>query len=215
MKLLNELIEECIKANALFTVYDIIPEAQARGCVSSNETITAYVKDYRYPIYYTRTIQDMGCEIIVPVYHPADVDASDYDSSDLMPKTIDITSNITDTLSSNVVRKLLDSKYNVGISNRQLFDKRGRYHIKVSDVQQAGFGIGEKVSIMLDTVDNTIVVTNKRQSKRLHQLGAVTVDKDSNISVAKSPFRTLNDTVKPTDIKVKSSKREIKIIPSY
>jgi len=114
MKLLNELIEECIQANALFTVYDIIPEAQERGCMLSNEKITEYVKNYRYPIFYTRTIQDMGCEIIVPVYHPADIAATEYDSADLMPSTVDIqpkvpSTNVLDTITTlNTTPKLND-----------------------------------------------------------------------------------------------------------
>lgn len=298
MKVLNEIIEECIQVNALFTVYDVIPEAHARGCILSHEKITNHVKNYRYPIYYARTIQDLGCEIIVPVYHPADLEASSYDSSDIIPTKPHVSGD--DSIANkSIVESIINQRYELGISSRELFtksddflkelthmikdigenlftrkeakkytnlsdyvvirylkelqamklvqkvcgrygstnrytltqvdiptmskqeiqevtpfDKRGRYHVRVADVQKAGFDIGDKVSIMLDTNDNTLVVTNKRQSKRLHQIGTVKVDSYKNVSISKSPFKQLtNDT--PIDIRVSSSKREIKIIPSY
>jgi hypothetical protein len=298
MKVLNEIIEECIQANALFTVYDVIPEAHARGCMLSHEKITDHVKTYRYPIYYARTIQDLGCEIIVPVYHPADLEASSYDSSDIMPSNPHVSTDESKAVKSTL-ESITNQSYALGISNRGLFnkaedflkelthmikdtgenlftrkeakkytnltdyavirylkelqdmrlvqkvcgrngslirytltqvaipniskqeiqeitpfDKRGRYHIRVADVQKAGFDIGDKVSIMLDTKDNTLVVTNKRQSKRLHQVGMVKVDSYQNVSISKSPFRHLKNET-PIDVRVSSCKREIKIIPSY
>jgi len=315
MKLLNEIIEECIEANALFTVHDIIPEAKSRGCTSSNDIITEYVKNYRYPIFYTRTLKELDCEIIIPVYHPADKKVSEYDASDLIPTTslkVEQISVVKHPINTDAVIKTLISKplksdtdlhtfktqisemisgskdglftrkqikecttytdYRIIQMLKQLesenyvksvcgsmgskikytlvnptpvvkpvkkivndelymitnhkspamvttpkgpFDKRGRYNVKVSDVQKAGFEIGEKVNIMLDINDDTIVITNKRQSKRLHQVGAVKVDIYQNLSVAQSPFKRLNKNNRPIDLKLKVTDREIKIIPAY
>lgn len=218
MKILNQIIEECIELNALFTTYDIIPEAHARGCTLSLETISQYIKNYRYPIFYTRTVRELGCEITVPIYHPADVDASEYDASDIMPKSsqTEISKDVSEIITQST-KKIIEEKNKLQInsdkSKSNLFDKRGRYHVKVDDVEKAGFEIGEKVSIMIDKEDNSLVITNKRKSKRFSQIGGVKVDRYKNISVSKSPFRKINNNKTPIDIVVTSSKREIKIIP--
>jgi len=285
MKILNDIIEECIELNALFTVYDIIPEAQARGCLLAIDKIAAHIKNYRYPIFYTRTIKELGCEIVVPIYHPTDKDTSEYDASDILPKSkvpntnqkvdenytapieektqhlLDIANKLYDMVDSmgdnifsrkDVMKHLNVSeykavKYITQLKNEKvieqvsghngsimlyvlttleeesvksnenqsyLFDKRGRYHVRVADVEKAGFEIGEKVSIMLNKQDDSIVVTNKKQNKILSQVGAVKVDIYKNVSISKLPFRHLNDTI-PKNLIIKTKKREIKIIPEY
>ena len=219
MKLLNEIIEECISVGALFTVYDIIPEAEDRGCILSRDKISEYIKNYRYPIYYTRTIRDMGCEIIVPVYHPADVDASEYDATDLLPSTkskneaeLPLKKINTDI---NINKKAI-SDLNITIANRKkdLFDKRGRFHVKVSDVKKAGFEIGEKVKILINDNDGSIILTNKNKLKNTKQVGGVTVALYKTVSVAPRTFKMVcKDT--PNELAIKSSKGQIKIVPVY
>ena len=112
MKILDEIIEECIEANALFTTYDIIPEARERGCTLSNESISQYIKNYRYPIFYTRTIKELGCEITAPIYHPSDVDANDYDASDILPESKEIKQDITvsELMSQSAERMIQEKK---------------------------------------------------------------------------------------------------------
>lgn len=285
MKILNDIIEECIELNALFTVYDIIPEAQARGCLLAVDKIAAHIKNYRYPIFYNRTLKELGCEIVVPIYHPTDKDVSEYDATDILPKSkvpntnqkvndnytapieektqklLDVANklygmvestgentftrkdvinylNISEYKAVKFINQLKDEKIIECISGHAgsvmsyvlttleeepvksnetqtyLFDKRGRYHVKVADVEQAGFEIGEKVSIMLNKKDDSIVVTNKRQSKILSHVGAVKVDGYKNLSISKSPFRYLND-ITPKNLIIKTKKNEIKIIPEY
>lgn len=224
MKILDEIIEECIEANALFTTYDIIPEARERGCTLSNESISQYIKNYRYPIFYTRTIKELGCEITAPIYHPSDVDANDYDASDILPESKEIKQDITvSELMSQSAERMIQEKKSLGlyrstISNKksELFDKRGRYHVKVADVQKAGFDIGEQVNIFVDNDNGNIILTNKsRKPKDTKQVGKVKVDMYQNVSVAKTPFKMINNTEKPSSLSVKASKGLIKIIPSY
>lgn len=215
MKILNEIIEECIEANALFTTYDIIPEAHARGCNLSIEAISEYIKNYRYPIFYTRTVKELGCEITAPIYHPADVDAGEYDASDIMPKVPNTKSYTISDLMTQSAQRMIDEKRAWKVNKTDLFDKRGRYHVKVNDVEKAGFEIGEKVSIMIDREDNTLVITNKKQSKRLAQIGAVKVDRYKNISIAKTPLNQVTNNKTPTELAVNTTKREIKIIPRF
>ena len=203
--IIKQIVDECMDADLAFTIYDIIPEARARGCKLDKARISSTLFAMRYPIWYTQSnIEIKG--VLVEVYHPADINAESYDASD-----------IVDSITSVKKYKGIDRKLDKVLYEKlRLFDTlNDRYTVPSFKVKQAGFNRGDK--ILLTARKNKIELKqggNPKKSLTLdrHAYDSImTVDGHYNIKVHRKHFANAFKDI-PNSITVKSNRGIIKIL---
>ena len=209
--IVNEIIEECIEADLVFTHRDIATEASERGSTLSTSAIKQIVMMHRYPLYYQHS-QVLQSGIVIDVIHPSDKSAENYELDDgelremgpVPTKQIRKSPEITITADLprlsvkddyRIVENLLDLTPNS--NTKSIFDKRGRYSVQAADVRMAGLDIGDVVYIVVGMGYVTLTKNPPEKSSMANfgrysdigVAGSLTVDRYFNLRV-KDKFLT-------------------------
>lgn len=203
--IIRDIVDEIVEEKMLFSLYDIIPEAKARGCRLDKYRIGNIIHNVKYPIWYTKTQIDIK-GVMIEVYHSDEVDAGTYDYSDVLKE-------IKKSKKYKAIDKKLDK---VLYEKLKIFDALNmRYTVPSFKVKSAGFRAGDKV--LLKARKNVIElkqggkVSNKVIVDRHLYDSIMTVDGHLNIKVHKSHFQKAFDKT-PNSITVKSNRGIIKIL---
>lgn len=206
-KIVTEVLQECIDAEAAFSSHDIISESRDRGCKLLKHEIEQIIQDYEnFPRYYktSQLIGPNGEHILVR--HPANVNPRDYDMSDI--KEIQLSKP---KLMVDIPMKTGESRASI-LARHSLFDRRNRFGVPASDIRAAGFSAGECLALVYDS-SNRIVIMPEREIEDKNEIKTVqTVDHHFGIRVKKHHFQTVCNDV-PTDIRVEISPRKLTLIP--
>lgn len=231
--IVNEIIEECIEADLVFSHNDVASEAKERGSTLSTSAIKQLVMTHRYPLYYLHS-QVLESGMVLDVIHPADKSANSYEFDDNELKEVgpaptkSIRKSPEITVKADLPRLSTAEDYHI-IENllglpiksnaKPVFDKRGRYSVQAADVRMAGLDIGDVVYIVVGMGHVTLTknppekssMANFGGSSDIGVVGSLTVDQYFNLRV-KDKF--LNACLRAVPVGYGGSPTEIKPIQS-
>ena len=199
--IIKNIIEECIEVDAMFTIYDIIPEARERGYKLEDSHIKAALTEYDLPAYYRKSIvnKQIGDSLLsYTLYHTADKEPFAYDDSDIF-KHVKL---------KNIKRprtKVLNKK------KTSAFNKDNRYSVPAGIIKAAGFTAGDSLYIREKkgriVIGKHDILPKKKNIKSFEN----TVDCYNNLRIRKYVFQELLDDL-PEHIKPIPDNGKIQLI---
>jgi len=195
----ENIIDEFVKENRLFTKYDVTKMLRHRGFWAKHEAIRDIFESINLsdllPDNYTSVLLKIG-DPAPNLYLPDDMDAQMYDQYDIPLY--------------KVSRKKTDTKTTVTISTpsdkgNDLFDVRGRFSVPAKDTRDAGFDKDDTVRILTNAGKIEITDDGSGNGRQIK------VDRYFNIRVPKTDFENSFDDV-PLAVKINISQNRIEII---
>lgn len=165
IQMIEEVVEEKVKAGEMFTAYDISLEVKKRGGYDRHRHMKKFVHDYHdrglMGTDYERVLISIpGVKRQAYLYHPKSADPSTYKALPRRRRTSD-----------------------AGCS----LDRRSRVTIPVYWLRAAGLLPGNQAFVTSDSTSNALVLTkDKPKTKTAVVLQTYKVEKDGNVRVAKT-----------------------------
>lgn len=180
----QNIVTELTKANKLFSAFDVTSVVRAQGLTCYHTQVRQLVHDLYaqgsiFPTDYTRTnhqFQDPNGRLVTAfVFYPNWEDVSNYDSEAIRNSASQI---ITSSATIPVVQAQ-------NAANANHTDKRGRFCIRRSDVEAAGF-VGAHVHVIIGTGQIRVIPFTAQAAKDYPTSAhRYVVDRNGNIRIAK------------------------------
>jgi hypothetical protein len=179
--IIKNIITECIEADAMFTLYDIIPEANERGYTLAESNIKHALSSFKLPAFYSKVNvkkQINNTLLSYTLYYPKNKDPFTYDDSDLA-KIV------------KLEKVMHQRNKHINKIKTKTFNKDNRYSVPASIIREAGFKSGDSLYIREKAgrivIGKSDILPKTKKIKRFEN----TVDCYNNLRIRKYVFQEL------------------------